>query len=264
VSRKRRHERRGALAWGAAGVAGWLLAGCGPAVQPSDKPDTGQGVPQPQAAWVTVLAAAEAGQRAHQYMIKVDVQSQQGSLHSTFSAYGAINRPDRVSIDLLDQGTDLYFYQQGQSAYYRQDGQWSPAPALTDTDAYQGYVRAIQNGMQQKAPLIQLPKVYVNDEYCDVYQATLSGQSLWPGGVSAGDADLVWPVQSGQMGDVRYTFYVGQRDHLLRRVDMESVSTVREIGTVQVDATTVFFDIDQPAAQITLPKDLVKQLENVN
>ncbi|WP_029420529.1 hypothetical protein [Alicyclobacillus macrosporangiidus] len=264
MSRECRHERQRALAWGAAWVAGFLLAGCTPAAQPKEKPDAGQGIPQPQSAWVTVLAAAEAGQRAHQYMIRIDVQSQQGALHSSFSAYGAINRPDRVSIDLLNQGTDLYFYQQGGSAYYRQDGHWSPAPALTDTDAYQGYVRAIQSGMQQKAPLVQLPRVYVNDEYCDVYQATLSGQNLWPGGVSAGDAALVWPVQSGQMGNVLYTFYVGQRDHLLRRVDAESVSTVRQIGTVQVDATTVFFDIDQPAAKITLPKDLVKQLENVD
>ncbi|MCL6515662.1 hypothetical protein [Alicyclobacillus sp.] len=248
-----------------AAVAGLAaLEGCTPATQPSDRPNAAQAVPLGPEAWRTVLNAAQAGESVKQYMIKLDVQSQQGSLRSSYAAYGAVNRPDRLSIDILNQGTDLYFYQQGQSAYFRQDGHWSPTPAIADVDAYQSYVRTIQQAMAHAAPLGKLPRVYVNDEYCDVYRTTMSGQDLWPGGVTAGDAALVWPVNPGQMGAVQMTFYIGERTHVLRRVDAQSVGTVREIGTVQVDASTVFFDLDAPVARITLPKDLVRQLENVN
>ncbi|MCL6593894.1 MAG: hypothetical protein K6T31_07955 [Alicyclobacillus sp.] len=246
-------------------LASGSLSACGPAVQPMDN-RTGAaasqaGVPAPASAWAVLQDAASRSEQTDMYKVKVDVESQLGAIRSSLTGYGAVNLPQRVSLDVLAENDDLYYYQQGESAYARDDGHWAPAPALPQVDAFAAYQRVLTTGARLQIPLIKLPQVFVNDEYCDVYQASVPVQALWPdlAGVPGGA-----PASGQQPAPVLYTFYVGQRDHLLRRVDSQSWTAVPPLGVLEVDASSVFFEMGQASARIQLPKDLVRQLENAN
>ncbi len=250
--------RKTALRWSAAMMAVLTcLAGCSPAVQPSPKDQrTAPGTPVSADVWDTILAGAQNGIDANMYMIKSDVTMVQGPIHSSFSIYGAINAPDKAQLGFTAGNTYIQYYQQGKSAYYKDDGQWTQITALPQINPYDSFYHLIQSARARRVPLRKLDKQYVVDEYCDVYQA------LIPSDLVGLALNWIPAYLEAKTGDVLYTFYIGQKDGVLRKVDMDSVSGLPAVGSMQCDSSTVIFDINQDVAKVKLPQDLVAQLES--
>lgn len=236
------------------------VTGCTPAVhpQPSTDVNTEQGKPVSLGAWDTVLNGAKLGLNTSKYMVKVDASLVQGPIHSSFSVYGGINLPDKADLGIAEATNYVKFYQQGKAAYFMDNGHWTQTNSLDNLNVYESYFRLIDQAKAQNVPLKQLDKAYVVDEYCDVYQAVIPSALV--------DKHPAWmPTQiNTQTGDTEYTFYVGQKDHYLRRISTVSVAGLPKVGSMEANSDTVLFDIDQDVAKINLPKDLVDQLENSN
>jgi hypothetical protein len=249
--------RKAALRWSALVAMLTCLAGCSPAVQPSPQDQrTAVGTSVPADVWDTILTGAQNGMDANMYMIKSDVTMVQGPIHSSFSIYGAINAPDKAQLGFTAGSAYVQYYQQGKSAYYKDNGQWTQTTALAQINPYASFYHLIQSAQANRVPLRKLDKQYVVDEYCDVYQATI------PSNLAGLALNWIPAHLEAKTGDVLYTFYIGQKDGVLRKVDMDSVSGLPGVGSMQCDASTVFFDINQDVAKVKLPQDLVMQLES--
>jgi hypothetical protein len=234
------------------------LGGCGPAVQPLPADErTAVGTPVPVDVWDAILAGAKSGMDARTFMFKSDVTLVQGPIHSSFSVYGAVNPPDKAQLGFTSATDYIQYYQQGKSAYYNKDnGHWLQTTALPQINPYASFFDLIESARANRIPLRKLDRQYVVDEYCDVYQATIPSSST--------RLQLNWiPAHlAAETGEVQYTFYVGEKDGLLRKVDTSSVSGLPDVGSMQCDSQTVIFDINQDIAKVKLPPDLVTQLES--
>jgi hypothetical protein len=238
-------------------AAAFVLPGCSPAVQSqTNQPSDEKGVPVPASTWDTILASARLGSAAKTYMVKTTGTLIQGSLHSSYSVYGGVNPPDRANFGFVEGNDYTKFYQQGKAAYYYDNGRWNQTQALSDINPYASYAAIIEAAAKRGVKLVQLKQEYVNDEYCDVYRAIL------PGDIANVKPNWIPDAMEGTTGDIQYTFYVGQTDHYLRQVSTVSVGGLPHVGSMEADVDTVFFDMNQPVAEVTLPKDLVQQLEN--
>lgn len=239
------------------------LTACGPAVQPMtgtgagsavNPAKTGQQVPA--STWQSIAQAAQAGMQIQYYKEQLTASMSQGSLHSNYSLYGSLNPPDGAYLTLREGNTSLDYYQHGQVAYYLDNGRWSATPDIPNVNVYSSYEQLIGRAGQAGVPLYQQKRAYVFDEYCDVYTSVLPA-----GMVSA--LPSMDSVKTDKLGPVAVTWYVGQSDNLLRRVDMQTVGGISDIGEMQLNTSTLIFDINSPVAKVSVPKDLVKQLENV-
>ncbi|MCL6453509.1 MAG: hypothetical protein K6T78_07730 [Alicyclobacillus sp.] len=244
------------LLLGAGTLACGVAAGCGPAVQSSANTQNQQtmGTPVPSSTWKRIVGAAEAGTQLTMYKEQMKATFTQGSLHSTFSVYGAINPPDRISLAITEGNTQTDYYQQGQTAYAYDNGRWSPSAPLSEADVYPSFLALAQAAQAAGEALYQLPRTYVQDEYCDVYRTVLPGEDLklLPQWTS---------IAPGDVGRVLVTWYVGQTDGVLREVDTQSVAGIPRTGALQIDTTTLLFDLNNKIAQIQLPQSLIKELE---
>lgn len=244
-------------------VVALSLSACGPAVQrttgsssnlPTNPAKSGKLVPS--STWLTLEASAQAGTQLQYYMEQITANMSQGSLHSDYSVYGTINPPDRAAIGIHEGNTNTYYYQQGKVAYYQDNGRWSLTDTLGNLDLFSSFANLISNASQAGVTLYQQKKAYVVDEYCDVYTSVLPAGMLSPLPSFSGTA-------AEPMGAVAVTWYVGRTDHVLRRVDMQSVGSVTDIGQMQVNTSVLLFDINSPYAKVTIPKNLEQQLENL-
>lgn len=245
--------------------AALLLTACGPAVQPMNTAGTTSAVfvnPQKTgtlvspAGWLTLQASAQAGARAQYYREQMSSTMVQGSLHSGFSLYGSLNPPDRVSLALQEGNTSTYYYQQGQVAYYEDNGRWSSTTPIANVNVFPSYEKIISQASAENIPLYQQKRTYVFDEYCNVYTSVLPAAMFTSLPAFGGTGS------SRPTGQVAVTWYVGQTDHILRRVDTQSVGGVPDIGSMQVSTSTLVYDINSPIAKVSIPTALVKQLEN--
>lgn len=256
----RRHSNGSSHTWWVAVATVLMLtvSGCTPTVQPNSIADplgTGHVVDASET-WQSILASATNGESTGRYMIKMNTDVSDSSLQSHMSVYGGINPPDRMSVEMVESNSDVLYYQQGQAAYYRDNGRWTETTPLEDVDVFPSYIRIIRRGAEQAAPIVQLKDTYVNNEFCKVYRTTLSASLLDTLPMLQGK------VNTKDLQDIQYTFYVGIKDKMLRRVQTQSVGDVTGVGSLQVDSDTVLFDLGETIATVQLPKDLAKQLEN--
>ncbi|MCL6548149.1 MAG: hypothetical protein K6T30_04475 [Alicyclobacillus sp.] len=257
--RKRTTLRRlmkGALA---ASVLFGGAVGCSPAPQPMAdvvapaQPGVQAGELQ-AADWSAVEHAVQLGERSLVYKEKIAVQVSVGSIHSGFTVYGSVNAPDRASIGLHVNSDNFYFYQQGESAYAQTNLRWGQVPALSNLDVFPSFERLIQAARAAGVPVYrEAQDEFVIDEYCAVYHASVPARLVpafrdW-GGVSPGD-----------MSDVSYTFYIGQKDGQLREVTSDSVGQVQDVGAMQIHSDLELFDLGQEQALVSIPKSLFGSL----
>lgn len=233
------------------------VAGCSPSEPTSSTPSNqlGHSVDALQA-WKSILGSAEGGEASGRYMVSMNVDVSDSSSHSQMIVYGGINPVDTGSIDIVESNKDVKFYQQGQVAYYKDNGRWTQTTPLADLDVFPTYIHLIQYASAKALPVVQLHDTYVNSEYCTVYRAIFPSSALDTLPI------LGRSVSKQGLKDIQYTFYVGQTDKLLREVQTRSVGDLTGIGSMQVVSDTVLFDIGQKVATVQLPLDLVKQLEN--
>lgn len=253
-----RRWRRGMVTMAISLAAICGLSACGPAVRNTSGTGTATtlGTPVADTNWNAIVSAAVSGAQISMYKLEVTSTLVQGSLHSTFSAYGAVNNPGKISLAITEGNAQTEFYQQGSTAYSYDNGDWSPSAALSNVDVYPTYESIARQAQQTKIALYQLPKAYVQDEYCNVYQ------SILPASLFASLAE--WPnVSPGDVGKILVTWYVGQTDSVLRQVNTQSVGGIPAVGSVGINSSTLMFDLNKKLAQIQIPKDLIRQLENV-
>jgi hypothetical protein len=246
------------------GLVSVSLTACGPAVQPMSSAASGtlsvlhptkSGTLVSPAGWLTLAAGAQAGAQVQYYKEQLSASIVEGSLHSTFSVYGSLNLPDKASLALQEGNTSTNYFQQGKVAYYYDNGHWSNTSAITNLNVYPSYAHLIRQASAANIPLYQQKRTYVFDEYCDVYTSVL------PVSMLSAMPDF-GAAAKGQSGQVAVTWYLGQTDHVLRKVDMQTVGGVPDIGSMQVNASMLVFDINSSLAKVSVPKDLIKQLED--
>lgn len=238
------------------GMIGSILTGCSPSRQitPSMIHPVKHIV---RNGWNVIDDALAKGVEIHNYQIKTDESVITGSLHSDFSVYGSIDKPDIASISVHENNFNIQYYQQGMSAYAFDNGRWSQVAPLANVDLYQSYIHLVHSINQRKFPVYEeaVPQ-YVVDEYCNVYDVTLPGidvekLALWDNGE-------VFP----NMSNVSFTLYIGQKSGQLREVETSSVGAIRTVGPVQVNSDTILFNVNKPGAKVHIPATLVKELEN--
>lgn len=236
------------------------LSACGPAVRTANSQTTtarSLGTPVAVSAWADIVSGAEAGTQISRYKQQVTSSLVQGSLRSTYSVYGAVNTPNRISLTITEGNTQTEFYQQGSDAYSYDNGKWSSSTPIVNVDVYPTYQSIAIQARKTNISLYQLPREYVQDEYCSVYQSILPASILTP--------LKDWPnITDGDVGQILVTWYIGQTDGVLRQVDTQSVGGVPDVGSMQIDTSTLMFDLNNKIAQIQIPKTLVLQLENVS
>lgn len=231
------------------------LTACGPAIQPPNPNQaTHLGTGVSASTWNDILKSAENGETVSMYKEQVAANLAQGSLHSGFGVYGVVNLPDTASYTIQEANDSVHYYQQGTSAYSYDNGQWTPVSAVPSLNVFPSYVHLIEQAMNDNVALYQIPKTYVVNEYCDVYQSIIPAKMFTT-------ESMLPNVSPGDIGPVLMTWYVGQTDHILREVDVQSVGGVPGYGSMQINASTILFDFNSPISKIQIPKDLVKQLQ---
>jgi len=232
------------------------LVGCSPSVQKIASVEPQKQTSVGVAGWTEVGGAVQRAAEAGRYKIKSSVDFQQGTIHTNYAVYGSVDAPDDASLSLHENNFNVEYYQQGQVAYAYDNGTWAQVPAIQDVDVFPSYIRVLSTVDQAATPIVQQPDVFVVDEFCHVFQATVPGRDV------AGVA--LWgnsPVQPN-IGAVQFTFYVGKSSHELREVDTASVGMEPGIGAILLHSNTVLFDLGSDIANVHIPNDLVKQLEN--
>lgn len=239
------------------GLIGCLagVTACGPAVQTTNASSgLKMGTAVSSSVWSQIIQGAQAGEGLSAYKEQITSHLVQGSLQSTFSVYGSINPPDRTYLAIHEGNMNVDYYQQGQVAYYYDNGRWAQSTPVSNLDVFASYEAIARQASAQSIALYQTKRQFIMDEYCDVYQSVI------PAGMAT--TLPIWSVSSTDVGPMLMTWYVGQKDKVLREVDVQSVGSVPDVGSMEVKARTLLFDLNSKLAQVTLPKDLVKQLEN--
>lgn len=243
-----------------------LVSGCTPAVQSASVgSQKATHVLQNNVSWTSLQSAISKSDGATIYKVKSSVTLKDGSMHTNYSLYGAVNLPNTISVQVHENNFNISFYQQGQVAYSDELGTWMQSSPVSDIDAYSGYRQLIDSAIAAQTPLQQLNKTYVDNEYCDVYRATFKEgtlplpsflQSVTGGTTQTGTKDTI-------PASIQYTFYVGKKSGYVREIQTQDINTVNEIGPVATATDMTFFDINNAKlAQISVPQTLVKQLEN--
>jgi len=239
------------------------LSGCAPGYQPLTSTTTVStfDVSAPSG-WSIIFQSAQKGQSLTMYKVETSVDLIQGSLHTNFTEYGAINPPDRASLDYHAVNSNVQFYQQGLVAYSFDDGFWTQTNTIPNLNVFPSYEELAQQGMRSGWSISSSKKpIYVQDEYCIVYQAIIPANSMNPlptAGIASNDA-----AQSGMSGDLQVKFFVGKIDGQLREVQTVSLGGVDNVGSIQVTTDTTLFDLDKKTAKVQVPLTLTKQLENL-
>jgi hypothetical protein len=232
------------------------VTGCSPALQ-QNVASARTGTPvQAGEVWQNIVSAAESAEATGKYMVKMNVDASDSASHSQMSLYGYINPPNKAALDIVESNNDVQYYQQGNVAYYKDNGRWTQTTPFSEVDVFPSYLHLAQYGLQQTLPLVQLPDVYVNTEYCKVYQTTVPASALDTLPILGGKVN-----QKG-LKSIQYTFFVGKSDKLLREVQTQSVGDLANVGSLQVSSDTILFNLGQKTADVQIPPDLVKQLED--
>ncbi len=232
-----------------------MASGCSPSVQSPAQPNLGAGTVS-HFGIGELQQAVQLGEQSGKYKIKSDVQLLQGTIHTDFSVYGSVNLPDRVSVSFHENNFNVSFFQQGQSAYALGNSQWVQTNPISDLNVFPSYERLFQYILKSGIPVYQLDSTFDVDENCHVYQATVPGVaaatlSLWANGFGPED-----------LSPVKYTFFIGEKTHLLLEIQTQSVGAITGMGSIGVNSDTVLFSQGKPEAIIQIPNDLVKQLKN--
>ncbi|MCL6445741.1 MAG: hypothetical protein K6T83_20215 [Alicyclobacillus sp.] len=232
------------------------VAGCAPATQNTTVNPLGTPIPSPlmhePASWQAVIQGARQDQQAGMYMVKMQVSTAQGSLHSGFSVYGSINLPDRAALSITDNGDSEGYFQQGKSAYTKADYRWQQVDPLPNLDLSGSYLKLASRAASAAVPLTKVQDhVFVVNEFCTVYQATVPASLV---------VRLAGQPLNGEMSDVVYTFYVGNKSGYLLEVSTESVGASGEVGTMQVNSDTELFGFGKDTSQVKVPNDLFASL----
>ncbi|WP_206830824.1 hypothetical protein [Alicyclobacillus fructus] len=243
--------------------AGLLATGCTPGVQSvSIASGTATQVVSNQAPWSPLLNALDKSEAASMYKMQTAVNIQNGNLHTSFTVYGTIQQPDMASIQVHENNFNIAFYQQGEVAYQQDGTIWSPAQPVSNLNAYQTYRDVVEYAMAHHLRLVKMNRTYVVDEYCDVYRVVVPNGivslPLFLGGTAgANEAEL-----SRHASEVAYVFYVGETSGYLRQVQTQSVAVVDSVGSLIMQTSTIFQDIDNAQlAKVQIPVSLVQQLE---
>jgi hypothetical protein len=236
------------------------VTGCSPSTQvPVGGASTGVSLaPQltSNSTWTPLVKAINLGMHATMYQEKVAITVSQGSVSNGFTVYGRVNPPNKISISLHQNGYNFNFYQQGLSAFDEQDTHWQQTPARSELNLFPSYRRLVDAAERSgQVPIVQLkPAQYVVDEYCNVYQASIPATLIQP--LNTLDSSY----HQGDMTQVLYTFYVGQKDGQLRQVITSSVGSTTGVGSVLVQSNTILFAINQKGSAITLDPNLYSAL----
>lgn len=247
------------LGWGLSGIALLgLLTGCSPAAQHSIAPKTGQLLPLSEGTvsttgWNRLVSAAQLGQSATMYYLNMSVDVANSTNTSTMSFYGPINPPDRIGMTMNIDGVSSQYYQQGQSAFKRVNGNWTQSAPLTGLNVYDSYATLIDAAATHQIPVYQFPQQYVVDEYCRVYEAKIPsslvrGTPLWP------------TASTSTTGDLFMAFYVGKSSGELREVDLAAAGGAAGTGSLVTHVHAVLFDINSKVSKVAIPSTLVYQL----
>ncbi|WAH35445.1 hypothetical protein [Alicyclobacillus dauci] len=240
------------------------LTGCTPSVQrPSIASATATKVTQTNVSWSALAQAVAKTSAASMYKIQSTVSLQNGSSHTSFTVYGTVNLPDKISVQVHENNFNISFYQQGKVAYADEQGQWNQTNALSNIDAFGGYQQIVHAAMADNLPLEKMNRTYVTDEYCDVYRVTMPDSTATVPAFLQSLSALESKGEVAVKEPIQYIFYVGETSGYIRQVQTQSVNSVNQVGPVATNTSTLFYDLDQEkVAQIQIPNSLVKQLEN--
>ncbi|SIS91106.1 hypothetical protein [Alicyclobacillus vulcanalis] len=242
---------------------GLLATGCTPGVQPvSIASGTATQVINAHAQWAPLVQALEKSESASMYKLQTAVNIQNGNLHTSFTVYGTIQQPDLASIQVHENNFNIAFYQQGQVAYQQDGTIWSPADPVTNLNAYQNYRDIIDYAIAHRLPIVQMNRTYVVDEYCNVYRVVVPN-GIAPLPAFLGEAPGASRAElSTHASEVAYEFYVGETSGYIRQVQTQSVGVVDSVGSLIVQTSTIFQDINNAQlAKVQIPTSLVQQLE---
>ncbi|MDQ0190583.1 hypothetical protein JI721_00540 [Alicyclobacillus cycloheptanicus] len=256
--------QRASLGLSVAALLG-VTAGCSPAPQRNIAPTTGQLLPlqqgtRVQAGWAPLLSAAHLGERVKVYAVNMSMNVQNGSNSNTMTMYGQVNLPNRAALTLSMNGVSSQYYQQGTSAFERENGVWATTTPLTEINLYDSYASLISAASKANVPVYAFKQQYVVDEYCSVYEAVipakaLKGQTLWSIPADGGAA-----AAGTLTGDVMAAFYIGKTSGQIREVDLLTTGGAPGTGSLVNQVHAVLFDINnEKLAQVQIPTTLVNQ-----
>ncbi|AEJ43233.1 hypothetical protein TC41_1294 [Alicyclobacillus acidocaldarius subsp. acidocaldarius Tc-4-1] len=243
--------------------AGFLSTGCTPAVQSvSIASGTATQVVSDHAPWSPLLNALDKSEAATMYKMQTAVNIQNGNLHTSFTVYGTIQQPNMASIQVHENNFNIAFYQQGQVAYQQDGTIWSPAQPVSTLNAYAGYRDVIEYAIAHHLPLEKMNRTYVVDEYCDVYRVVVPNGIVSLPAFLGGAPGASATELSSHASQVAYVFYVGETSGYIRQIQTQSVGVVDSVGSLIMQTTTIFQDINNAQlAKVQIPVSLVQQLE---
>lgn len=253
-------------------LATTLLAGCGLPIQAPALP---QGISQANG---TVNPAGPAGESGHldasgwsqiltsiqknsvipQYSIKATLNTRGLKQTHTTAIYGNIGAPYSISMSERLDGQSYYFYQNASVTYFREQNVWREIGRVQIPNPWQNLSQLTSAPPQT---VYRLPDTIIISFPAEVYQFQANGSLL--AGIGAGNWSAGATAPAGAASDMPslYTFMIDKKSGLLKRIIIETTSSIEDVGTVTSTNTIDFFNLDGKSVDLTEPQGLLDQLK---
>jgi hypothetical protein len=227
-----------------------LLAGCGWQATAPKAEDTGTKAEEKHVdpnGWSAILEAINKNQSVTRFGISGNLYVRERGLSHLSSIYGNVILPDQMVLSQTVDGRSYYIFQDGQSSYYREDGAWKASPRVQVPNVWASLKRLTA----MRPPVVyRLKDQILVSSNTHVYQFEADAVPL------AG-----FPVPQGTSVPTLYTFYIDEKTHELKKIELESISGVDDIGTMVTNASLQFFSLNDDSLKVEMPPELKNQLK---
>ncbi|UOF91069.1 hypothetical protein LSG31_02060 [Fodinisporobacter ferrooxydans] len=246
--------------WMAIAAGSLLLTGC--SLQLPSAAQTQNGVAQggqlvpATAGSLAILRDAFAKSASiHRYGVKASISTTANNFTKTTTLYGHVADPDQVDMNEVIDGKSYMVIQTSDQTVVRVNDRWAKANRIEKSFNIFGSLEPVPNYAKK---VYQLKDDTVISTPTYVYQFEANAADI-----SSGIMSQMTDMAQGEKAlPVRYTVWVGKKDHYIYQIRMQWSHAMPQLGNVAEDTTFMFFDLNAKVP-IMISKPIWDQINKI-